>query len=189
MPTAKKKKKQGGGFWRGLLLLGIGWTGGMFAAATIAIYVNELHIPFIEPPTRKAQQGGQQLPSNQREEVQFHDILKNNQPTPLPVQPLPSAALPQQLPQANTDGGSATSQFVFYLQIGAFQQQAAAEALRAELVLGGQQGIIKNAQLADGSLVYRVWLGPYEKELDAEKERAQLALTGHPNATLLKVRQ
>lgn len=180
--VAKKKSKSGGGFWRGVLLFALGFTAGMGAAAGIAVYINELHLPFIEPPTRKIKQASTQQQEQAREEVQFHDILKNKQPVPVEAQPAQ--------PPADDTGAPALSrgEFVFYLQIGAFAEESAAETLRGEFVLRGQNGIVKSAQLADGKTVFRVWLGPFNSELAADETRAQLTLDGYPNATLLKVR-
>ena len=62
----------------------------------------------------------------------------------------------------------------------------AAEELRGQIAFGGFQAEIREASLASGEKLFRIWLGPYEKERDAEEQRALLAQDGH-QASLLQL--
>ena len=170
------KKKKGGGFWRGLFLYLLGVSSGMAGAAGIAVYVNELPLPFITPPTRQADGGGEEARKrDEREIVEFRDLLRQSQPQ-------------QELSEEKTSPPTTATarSFVYYLQVGAFRDVERAEGLRGQLVLQGRQVDIRDSTLADGNILYRVWMGPYKEENDAENIRAQLALDGYANVSLLK---
>lgn len=181
MSARRKNKAAGGGFLRGLVLFVCGVTGGIMISAMLAVYINELHLPFIEPPTRKLPARQNALPGGeQREQVEFHDILRNNQPTtPQPV---------ETVVDEEDEAAPTTQAFVYYIQLASFQQREAAEAMRGELTLEGERGVIRAGQNAAGDNIYRVWLGPYAKKDDAESKRGELALRGKSETLLLEVR-
>lgn len=166
------KKKKGGGFWRGVFLFLLGVTFGMGGAAVSVAYVNKLHLPFIEPPTRSPGLSGEQTRQRSEEEaLQFRDVLRSRQPQPL---------------QEEEEDKQPPSQPAYYLQIGAFRDNGAAEELRGEMSLLGRAAIIKSGQAADGAQLHRVWVGPYNDESQAEAARAQLVLEGVENISLLR---
>ncbi len=83
---------------------------------------------------------------------------------------------------------AATDKEVFYLQVAAFPDPAAADNLKARLALSGIESKIQTAELPDGKIWHRVRLGPFvnEDELNASREALkQLNL----EANLIKVRQ
>ena len=167
---AAGKNKKDGGVFRGVLLLALGFTAGMGVAAAVAVYINELHLPFITPPTR--------LPAvkteteSGREVVEFHELLRQQKPSRLRTEDNATTNSPRQ--------------FVFYLQVGVFKDNGNAENVRGQMALVGRRALIRTGQAADGDTLYRVWLGPYEDEEQAENIRAQLALEGYSNISLLK---
>lgn len=174
MPTKKKK----GGFWRGLFLFLLGFSAGLGAAASLAVYINELPLPFIAPPTRQATAPGEAgRRQEERDIVEFHNLLRQSPPQAQPQQP-------QQLEEE--DAAAVTRRFVYYLQIGAFRDVNRAEELRGRLTLQDRDALIRDATLADGNTLYRVWMGPYGEENDAESVRAELALEGYDNIRLLR---
>lgn len=171
--AAKKK----GGLWRGFIVFLLGVTCGTGSIALVAAYVNELHLPFIqkEGKTRLPHLSGEGARS-QREAVEFQDILRQQQPLPIAEEELPSTAAPER-------------RLDYYLQVGAFTSKEVADNLRGELLLNGDPSIIKAGTLADGSPLYRVWVGPYKDQDSAEQQRAQMVLAGYADVQLLQAAQ
>jgi cell division protein FtsN len=102
--------------------------------------------------------------------------------TPAPVVAAPAAALPVTADQPKNQVSSATpapkldgdDKWIYYLQAGAFREQADAENARAKLALLGMEARVSEKQSDNGSL-YRVRLGPYS-QLDAmNRVRTKLA--------------
>jgi cell division protein FtsN len=103
--------------------------------------------------------------------------------TPAPVIAAPAAALPPvTADQPKNQVSSATpapkldgdDKWIYYLQAGAFREQADAENARAKLALLGMEARVSEKQSDNGSL-YRVRLGPYS-QLDAmNRVRTKLA--------------
>ena len=168
--------KKRGGFWHGIFLFLLGVTTGMGSSAAIAIYVNDLHLPFIEKSQPPPDRGKAILNGKDKEEFRFRDLLRQQQ-APEPLQP------------ETDDAPPVTRAFVYFLQIGAFRNAAAAEELRGRIALGGREVQIKTAITDDSKELFRVWVGPYEDENTAEANRAQLALEGFSNVSLLKTAQ
>lgn len=170
-PTAKPK----GFFWRGVLLLVLGFTGGMGAAAYFAAYINKLPLPLHVPPTRNGDKPGEDsLQRTRRESLEFHELLRQRRAIPADQE---EAAAPAAPPR----------RFVYYLQLGAFGRRDAAEQLRGEVALSGEQASIKTGKSATGAAVFRVWMGPYAAQPEAEETRAKLALQGYSQVQLLKL--
>lgn len=72
-----------------------------------------------------------------------------------------------------------------YLQIGAFENPAEADNLKAKLALNGIEASALRAQLADGRTIHRVRVGPFAKPEDMNPVRSQLAEAGF-TATVVK---
>ena len=170
----QKAEKRRGGFGKTLFVFLLGLTVGSGAAAYVAFRVNETPLPFISPPTRS--DDGAPFPARPdagEDVLQYPKSLRKGR--------APAAA--------DADGDepdAATRRFVYYLQLGAFRERAAAEELRGQIAFGGFQAEIREASLASGEKLFRIWLGPYEKERDAEEQRALLAQDGH-QASLLQL--
>ena len=174
---------RGGGFWRGVFLLLLGFTGGAGAAAYFAAYINELPIPLSPPPTRDANRPAEDsLQRTRREALEFHETLLQRREAPVAAEEIESESETELSPAA--DG--AARRFVYYLQLGAFARRDAAEELRGELALSGARTEIR-AGGGDGGEVFRVWAGPYSSSEAAEEERANLALQGYNRIQLLKL--
>ncbi len=73
-----------------------------------------------------------------------------------------------------------------YLQVGAFENPAEADNLKAMLALNGIQSNAQRAQLADGRTVHRVRIGPYSSPEDMSDMRARVANIGL-SASLVRV--
>jgi cell division protein FtsN len=99
---------------------------------------------------------------------------------PAPV-PTPAKAADTAEPKNQVSSTSTTTpkvdgddKWIYYLQAGAFRDQADAENARAKLALLGMEARVSEKQSDNGSL-YRVRLGPYA-QLDAmNRVRAKLA--------------
>ena len=168
---ATKKKSR---LWRNIIIFLSGVACGTGSIAMVATYVNNLHLPFIK------EQSKTHLPvlspehaQNAREAVEFQDILRHQQPLPL-------------IQEGASEEGAQTRLFDYYLQVGAFKNEVIAEDLRGKMSLNGYRSIINTGTLADGSVLYRIWMGPYESEDQAEQQRAQLALSGYADVQLLQ---
>lgn len=72
-----------------------------------------------------------------------------------------------------------------YLQIGAFENPAEADNLKAKLALNGIEASALRAQLADGRTIHRVRVGPFSRPEDMNPVRSQLAEAGF-TATVVK---
>lgn len=165
----RRSEKRRGGFGKVLFAFLLGLTVGMGAAAYVAFRVNQTPLPFIVPPTRS----DNEAPFPARPEA-GEDVLQ-----------YPKSLREGRVPAA--DGGepeSATRRFVYYLQLGAFRERAAAEELRGQVAFAGLQAEIREASLASGEKLFRVWLGPYKTERDAEERRALLAQDGRETSLL-----
>lgn len=170
--------------------LATGFAAGMAAAAVFALYINQVPIPFREPPTRSAEPAdGEGAARTRRETLEFHETLLQRRAVPsaddsatdeeINEVPQPAAAVPASAP-------AAAVQERYYLQVGAFGDSEAAEALRGEIALLGSQSILR-AGRANGAQIFRVWMGPYPSAEAAEETRAMLVLNGHSQVQLLKI--
>ena len=65
-----------------------------------------------------------------------------------------------------------------YLQIGAFENPAEADNLKARLALNGIEASAQRAQLPDGRTLHRVRIGPFAKPEDMNPVRTRLAEAG-----------
>lgn len=70
---------------------------------------------------------------------------------------------------------TSTATPVYILQVGAFKSQPEAERLKVELALLGLQAGIETSTMPNGTIWYRVKLGPYAEEatVDGDKQRLQ----------------
>lgn len=179
---ARGKSGGGGRFVRGLFLICFGFTAGVGSAAFFAAYVNDLPIPLATPPTRDANQPVEDSKRRgRRETLEFHETLQEQRAAPV-------AAPEEQIftPQPESEPDNAGRRFVYYLQLGSFQRQDAAEELRGQLALSGSAAQIRTGE-SGGGKVFRVWMGPYQAEEDAENVRGNLALQGYNQIQLLKL--
>ena len=77
--------------------------------------------------------------------------------------------------------------FNYFVQAGAFQSPAEAEAQRARLAMLGFDPKVSEREQA-GQLVHRVRLGPYRSKVDAERAQEQLTAQG-VKAALIRVQR
>lgn len=97
-------------------------------------------------------------------DFEFYKILPQGNVAPAEVAPAPQSAPPvaERL----------------YLQIGAFENPAEADNLKARLALAGIEASAQRAQLPDGRTMHRVRIGPFAKPEDMNPVRTRLADAG-----------
>jgi cell division protein FtsN len=83
---------------------------------------------------------------------------------------------------------AAGSKEQFFLQAGAFQNQADADNLKAQLALMGVEATVQSASLGDKGVWHRVRIGPFASVDEMSRVRATLAQNGI-QATLIKVKE
>lgn len=178
-PVSRPAKSGGGviiGIFIGLVL------GALFAAGAAWWFTRSS--PFQAPssnlPSRTQPSGQPQAPVSlpgkpgdrpvTKPDFEFYKILPQGNGAPTDVQPAPEApAAAERL----------------YLQIGAFENPAEADNLKAQLALNGIEASALRAQLPDGRTMHRVRIGPFAKPEDMNPVRGRLAEAGF-TATVVK---
>lgn len=181
-PKAVAKKKSSGGTLIGIF---IGLILGLCIALGVAWYMNKTPIPFLtkaKPPEKTAVEPGK-------------GIVKPDEKTTQQVEKprfefykiLPGAEEPvteQQIKQAAKAGTSAEN---YLLQVGAFQNPADADNLKARLALIGVEASVEPIELPEKGTWYRVRVGPYSKLDEINRVRQTLAQNGI-EASLVKIK-
>lgn len=106
-------------------------------------------------------------------DFEFYKILPQGEGAPTESKPAAPAAAAPAAPEK------------LYLQIGAFENPAEADNLKAKLALSGIEASAQRAQLADGRTMHRVRIGPFAKPEDMNPVRARLSEAGF-TATVVK---
>lgn len=96
----------------------------------------------------------------------FYKILPQGEGAPVEAKPAPAA--PAKAPAAEK----------LYLQVGAFENPAEADNLKAKLALSGIEASAQRAQLPDGRTLHRVRVGPFGTPEEMNPVRSRLADVG-----------
>jgi cell division protein FtsN len=198
--TSMKKQERGGtivGFILGLIV-------GLGSALAVAVYVTKVPVPFLNKGgTRSASQDADEAQRNRNWDpnapLYGKTPVKPIAPASAPVSappPATAAASPQpaaSTPAANADplGALATARaassdpFDYYVQAGAFRNQAEAEAQRAKLAMLGWESRVSERE-QNGRPVFRVRVGPFTKRDDAEQFKDKL-VQASIDSTLVRV--
>jgi cell division septation protein DedD len=179
--ASRKPVRSGGGVIVGVF---IGLVLGALLAAGTAWYFTRSS-PFQAPPATPAIPSGDQppmaLPGKPgdrplvRQDFEFYKILP--QGTAAPTDPAAAGPGPEP-PRVER----------LYLQVGAFENPAEADNMKALLALNGIEASAQRAQLDDGRIVHRVRIGPFAKPEDMNPVRARLASAGL-SASVVRVNQ
>lgn len=100
-----------------------------------------------------------------KQDFEFYKILPQGtgaSPDPSPVAVQPEPQRPERL----------------YLQVGAFENPAEADNMKALLALNGIEASAQRTQLEDGRIVHRVRIGPFARPEDMNSTRSRLASAG-----------
>lgn len=174
--TSRPARSRGGilmGIFIGLVL------GALFAAGAAWYFTRSS--PFQAPPTSprppaSAEQPPLALPGKPgdrpvaKQDFEFYKILPQGDAAPAEPAP-PREAAPAAVER-------------LYLQVGAFEDPAQADNLKAMLALNGIDASAQRAQIADGRTVHRVRIGPFAKPEDMNPVRARLAEAGFTAAVV-----
>ena len=172
-------RRSGGGIVIGIF---IGLVLGAVIAAGAAWYFTRAN-PFQAAPTTPRLPSGDQppvaLPGKPgdrpvvQQDFQFYQILPQGEAAPAtPATPQPA---PPPQPVAER----------LYLQVGAFENPAEADNLKARLALSGIEASALRGQAADGRIVHRVRIGPFATPEAMAPTRARLAEAGF-SATVVR---
>lgn len=85
---------------------------------------------------------------------------------------------PAPAPPTTPTGAPTPSGERLYLQVGAFEDPAEADNMKALLALNGIEAVAQRTQLDDGRIVHRVRVGPFARPEDMASVRARLAGAG-----------
>ncbi len=149
--------------------------------------------------TREVREDGQQNPANapSAPELSFYNMLPELEVMvspeldvsigrrAAPSQPPASApriaaprSTPRTAPAKPPVAPPAASTERYYLQVGAFSHYQGADRQKASLLLNNWPTRIQQARRADGSKIYRVFVGPYSRGAALDKATQQLKQQG-----------
>lgn len=80
--------------------------------------------------------------------------------------------------QADPNAAASAASERLYLQVGAFEDPAEADNMKALLILNGIESSAQRARLDNGKIVHRVRIGPFSRPEEMKPVRARLAAAG-----------
>jgi cell division protein FtsN len=169
----------------------IGLVLGLAVASGVAIYMTNAPMPFVNRAADKAKASAPQADRNlaertaeakgaqpERPRFDFYKILPGQE----------EAVSERDLKAAAKAGDRAgVSCELYFVQVGAFQNPADADNLKARLALIGLMASVEPASLPDRGTWYRVRLGPYNQLEEINRVRATLAQNG-VDASLVRIK-
>jgi cell division protein FtsN len=183
--AAKSSGNKGSPFFTGLLvglLLGVG------LSLWVTMYLKGSDSPFVEPKTK--------IPAIQ---AQVKKPVIQNEEDVLPKDESPEGSKPENnfdfytiLPETES---TVTEQEVkessikkdnYFLQVGAFQNEADADNMKAKLALQGFEAVVQTATIPEKGVWHRVRVGPLNDIVQINKIRGELTTNGF-NTDLIKV--
>lgn len=186
------QKKSGGGTLLGVF---VGLVVGVMIAFGVVLYLNKSPLPFQNkyegaPKADKekpaAAGGASMVPQapaplpgkagdkpTDKQRFEFYGILEGKQPaTPGPAAPAPA------VPAAPAVEARPASVDIFFLQVGAFQNAADADNLKAKLALTGLEVGVQEVSIPDKGTMHRVRVGPFRDTGEMNRARSLLSQTG-----------
>lgn len=170
-----KQPGKGGGVIAGLF---IGLVLGALLAAGSAWYFTRTS-PFQTPQQVVAPVGREPValpgkpgdrPVTTNRDFDFYTVLPRGNEAPPQAQQAASANTPAGAEAPRTDR--------LYLQVGAFENPAEADNMKALLALNGIEAVAQRVQLDDGRVVHRVRVGPFARPEDMTSVRSRLSAAG-----------
>lgn len=125
--------------------------------------------------------------SDGKPRFEFYKVLTDKQDAALPGQagktPVskPVAAVPTEAAKPVADAAKpvvATAKQTYFLQVGAFADQAEAEKLKANLIFDGMEVSVLSVNDPDKGLLHKVRVGPYSSVEEMNGARAKLKQKG-----------
>lgn len=194
----QRPARQTGGTLLGII---IGLTVGLCIALAVAVTITKTSLPFLnkQPKSEKAVEltpgqvsdpnkpmYGNKEPSKEAAK----DFIKppadaglsgdaKVAPAGKPDDAKPIVAKPAESKDvAAAKADNADDKWIYYLQAGAFREQADAESTRAKLALSGFEASISERPSETGGTLYRVRLGPYNQVEAMNRVRSKLSDNG-----------
>ena len=196
------RHKQAGGTFLGII---IGLIIGLGIAVGVAVTINKTPIPFVDRGFKPKDNGGEgsQMPDlnkslygNREAAKQAAREFQKEEPA-VPAEPAAAAgqaagpatavapakpavadkAKPAEGAVAAKDGAAGEEKWTYYLQAGAFREQADAENAKAKLALLGVESSISERS-ADTGTLYRVRVGPFAQVDAMNRVRSKLSENG-----------
>lgn len=185
--TPSRATTSGGNVWKGMLL---GLFIGVAVAVGMALYLNRNNNPFTAPKapaeskpvapqatpaaapeSLKPGAGTKQPPAPPVQSYDFYKILPGNEDPNVALPPKTDAPAPaaDKAPPAAPPA---------WFQVGAFQNEADADNLKATLALKGIEASIQTTNLPEKGIWHRVRVGPLKSMAEVDKMRATLRSNG-----------
>jgi len=172
---------------RGSTVIGVilGVLIGLGVALGVAVYVMKVPTPFNSKSTSRTP--AQDAAENKKNKDWDPNAALSNKPVTKPVEAdgKTPAAPPVANPAATSPAAPAAAAVTpasdgvveFYVQVGAFRNDADAQALRAKLALSNFDGKVIEREQA-GQKVFRVRVGPFANQAAGDKAKASLDAAG-----------
>jgi cell division protein FtsN len=209
-PQAAPRSKSGGGFLLGVF---IGLVIGLAVAIGVAFYMNKTPIPFVNrakpvvkdeatpgkgpplaglpvgsapagssPATQSTGAKGTEAKGAEKPRFDFYKILPGGE------EPVSEKELKDRLKaEKKSVAAVETTNEIYYLQAGSFQNPADADNQKARLAILGVESHVEPSVLPDKGTWYRVRLGPYRRLDEINRMRQTLAQNGI-DASLVKLK-
>ncbi len=183
-PKSSSSKKSASPMLAGIV---IGMFIGLAIALAVAVFIKGSPSPFVERP--------QAQPSSKDKLPAGSDVPTTviSEKTRAPEKPrfdfytiLPGTEEPVTEKDIKQLDSASSAKNQYYLQAGAFQNEADADNLKAKLALMGVEASIQTANVPDKGIWHRVRIGPYNNVDDLNRVRNNLSQNG-VTASLVKV--
>lgn len=195
----QQSRRQTGGTLLGII---IGLVVGLGIALAVAVTITKTSLPFLNKPV-KSEKAGELTPSQvtdpnkplygnkepaKEAAKDFVKPAETGLPTDTKAAPAdkPAAAKPADAKPAESKDAAAAAaksdnpddKWTYYLQAGAFREQADAESTRAKLALSGFEASVSERPSESGGPLYRVRLGPFSQLEAMNRVRSKLSDNG-----------
>jgi cell division protein FtsN len=183
MKTPNQQHSQYGGTILGFILgLGVG----LGIAFFIAFYLSKNtpqerpgmrapSLPLTIKPSATPAEGESSAPA---EPVDLNKPLQGKSPAPVSTDPIGDLVNSRKTVDKPADVPSASkSDFIYFLQVGAFSKRADADAQKANLAIQGIQAQLSEVT-SDGNTLWRVRVGPYNSVDESNVVRDKLSSIG-----------
>jgi len=187
--TQKTSTSKGSPFFTGLLiglLLGVG------AAVGLTMYINKGDSPFEDKKINAP--SAESLAAKKSKDKTSDESAVPHEESPENVKPANDFDFYTILPETEStvteqeikDNATTVKKDSYFLQVGAFQNVADADNMKAKLALQGFETVVQTATIADKGTWHRVRVGPLSNVDQINKIRGDLTTAGF-NTDLIKV--
>lgn len=184
-PKSSASNKSGSPMLAGIV---IGMFIGLAIALAVAVFIKGSPSPFVEHPQAQPS-GKEKLPTGSAAPI----AAASGEKARAPEKPrfdfytiLPGTEEPVTEKDIKQLDSASSAKNQYYLQAGAFQNEAEADNLKAKLALMGVEANIQTANVPDKGIWHRVRIGPYTNVDDLNRVRNNLSQNG-VTASLVKV--